>query len=99
MSDVYLRVWDNTGDMIAVDAAEEPRLDAAVSTFIDSGGTRDALVELGLIEGGTVKIRASVVHSWMLSTPESRFRLMEINKSEAEEREEFRNKLGIWSDE
>lgn len=82
----------------AVVPEEEPRLDAAVSLYVDSGGTRDALLQLTLTGGDTLTIKASLVRCWMVSTPEGRRREMELSKESDDEEKAIKQELGMWED-
>ena len=57
-----------------IDAADMGALDAAVSRYVDSGCTRDEVLCLTLVEGGTYHVKASRINSWWLCTPTQRYR-------------------------
>lgn len=77
---------------------DAPRIDAGVSRYIDSGGTADTLLDLTLLNGYELRIRASRVTAWFISTPDARLRAMELEKLQGEERAAHRTTLGIWDD-
>lgn len=68
--DSWLVVFEIANGSTHVDPGDEGALDAAVSRYLDSGGTRDELLCLTLAEGGAYRVRASQISSWYLSTPE-----------------------------
>lgn len=94
----FLRVWDNMG-VADVVAEDEPRIDAAVQHFLDTGGHADTLLDLTMTSGASYRILASQVRSWMVSTPESRARSMELEKAHADEDREHRIAAGLpWEE-
>lgn len=103
MSDVidpgeYVRLWTVDGESWAVLAEDEPRIDAAVSLWIDSGETRDALLLLTLTGGDAFKVRASMCASWFLSTPAGRRRELEFGKAADDENKRVRQEIGDWEE-
>jgi len=66
----WLVVFEIANGSTHIDPSDEGALDAAVTRYLESGGTRDELLCLTLSEGGTYRIRASQVSSWYLSTPD-----------------------------
>ena len=68
----FVAVWTRDGDTVSVVVDEEPRISAAVSQHIESGGTRDGVLDMTLVNGAVFCVRASEVTSWAISTPESR---------------------------
>lgn len=98
MTDSWLTVWEEGGELYTVEIADEPRIDAAVSQHVDSGGTRDALLHLTFTDGREYTVRASRIVSWAASTPETRRRAMEYEQWQKEETETFKQELGIWED-
>lgn len=95
----FVRLWTSDGGSWSIAVEEEPRIDAAVSRWVDSGETRDTLLLVTLTGGDPLKLRASFVASWMISTPEGRRRELEISKESDDEQERVRKELGIWEDE
>lgn len=77
----WLEMWDVDNDVYFVSPAEEPNIDAAVTRWIESNETRDTLLHLDLVSGTFLKIRASDVKSWRLSTPAARAMQEQINDS------------------
>jgi hypothetical protein len=94
----YLRVYDKTEGFISCDPADEPRVDAAVGAYIDSGG-RDRIIDVTLAEGVPYKLLASQVTAWFVSTPESRRKRVEMNANSDAELEGHAREFGIWEDE
>lgn len=94
----FLKVWQGENWVLAI-PEEEPRIDAAVSQWIDSGGTRDTILRLTLVDGDTFTLRASTIDSWLLSTPEGRRRSHEWDKAAEDERREQRTAAGFPWDE
>lgn len=73
-----LRVLTEYGDVFYIDPTDEPRIDAAVSSWLDSGGTKDTLLSLTPAEGGDLKLRASCIYCFYPSTTATRRRWIEI---------------------
>ena len=96
----WIVVWDHMGGSFTVRSEDEPRIDAAVSAFLDSGGTRDTLLDLTTTEGFDLRLRTSNVASWMRSTPEGRRRQLDIERLQREETEAFEEEAGLnrWED-
>lgn len=89
----FVRVYDASG-FVAVELDDEPRLDAAVSAYLDNG--RDRLVRMARIDGDEYVILASEVTGWMVSTPEGRRRSTELDKASKDEEEANRQAVGLW---
>ena len=94
----YLKLFDAQGEIYCVSADDEPRVDAGVSAWIDCGGTRDVLLDLTMLEGSTLKILASQIVAWAVSTPEHRERRIVIDQESDAEYSEMRRANGIWDD-
>ena len=94
----FVKLWTTDGECWGVVPEDEPRIDAAVSQWIDSGETRDTLLLLTFTGGDPFKLRASCISAWMLSTPEGRRREWEISKASDEERERVKRELGMWEE-
>lgn len=95
---VFLSVYDMQGGLASVEPGDEGRLDAAVTAYLDSGGTRDSLIHLTMTNGQRYAIRASAVQSWILTTPEGRLKSLEIEQASRQEEKANRMALGIWED-
>lgn len=93
----YVKVFDDDG-YVLVPPAEEPRIDAAVTAYLDSGGTRDSLLRLTTLDGAEYVVRVSSIRSWIMTTPEARRRQVEHEKALADERREYAAELGYWED-
>lgn len=90
----------NTADeRWTVDAADESRIDAGVTQYLGSGCTRDTLLDLTTTEGEPLRILASQVVSWLISTPASRQRYMMRQKAEQDEVTRLRREAGFPDDE
>lgn len=98
MIETWLTVWEKGGEMYTVEADDEPRIDAAVTQYIDSGESRDTLLRLTFTDGREYTVRASQIVSWATSTPESRRRAVEYEKGQEEETRRFKQELGIWDE-
>lgn len=84
--DRYLCVWLRDGSHLRCIASDEPRLVEAVervlgitkepwqATADDSRDDRDSLVSLTSMNGSAVRVLASFVTGWMLTTRETRAR-------------------------
>lgn len=93
----YLKVFDRLDGCVICTPEDEPRLDAAVTTWITTH--RDVLIDLTMIEGCSYKTLASTIGSWCLSTPESRSRRVAIDHESETEYQTLRRAEGIWDDE
>lgn len=91
----YVKLWDEDGT-VAVMPDEEPRIDAAVSEYLNTG--RDSLLDLELVSAAMYKTRASLVRSWMMGDADTRRREIEYEKAQRDEAQAVRHELGIWSD-
>jgi hypothetical protein len=91
----YLKVFDHQG-AVCVMAGYEPRLDAAVTRWIDDG--HDELVQMETYCGEMYKILASQVTSMLLSTSEGRRNEMLAEAALKEEEATHRHEAGIWED-
>ena len=56
-------------------------------------------LDLTGVEGFPIKLRASTVAAWFVSTPASRLRSTELTKMQADESAANRAALGLWDDE
>lgn len=97
MTDTWLTVWESDGMTYTVEIQEEPRIDVAVSQFIESGGTRDSLLHLNMTDGRCYVVRASVITSWAISTPDTRRKSMKYQQWQKEETKRFMQELGVVS--
>lgn len=94
----FLRLWDHHGGCVDVGLDEEPRVDAAVQLWIDSGRQRDTVLSLVTVEGTTFRILASTIVAWMESTPESRTEATRIELMLDDEVDGERKAAGKWID-
>lgn len=92
----YVRAWDVDGEMWLLVEDDAPRLDAAVTAFLETG--RDSLLHLTAIQGETFVIRASRLLYWLVSTPEGRFRGVEFVAASDEEQRAAREACGLPPD-
>lgn len=97
MSEVgsYLRVFDQNGSYCYAKIEEEPRIDAAVTQYVSSGGSRDSVIDIELQEGATYKILASHITGWFVSTPDTRRERIRLNKLMNEEEDRIAEDVGI----
>jgi hypothetical protein len=93
----YCRVDVGDGYYL-VEQHEEPRIDAAVSAFLDSGCTRDQLLTIDLLDGKVLKLRASRIESFYISTPDNRRASIEREKALADESKATRASLGMFDE-
>lgn len=98
MIDTYLKVYDGEDSCFVCVPEDEPRVNAAVSRYVDSGCTHDTLLDLTMVEGPTIYIRASDIRCWFVSTPGSRERRIGIDKESEDEYAEHRRAHGIWDE-
>ena len=92
----YLTVWTRDGESTHCEPDDEPRLDAVVTAFLDSGRTKDTLLCLTMLEGVPYKVLASEVTSWAVSTADSRKMRVRINHESEEEERSAKAELGIF---
>jgi hypothetical protein len=96
--DRWVKVWFTDEGWVLCPEYEEPRIDAAVSAYIDSGRSRDSLIHLTALDGGRIVVRASFVSGWSTSDPEMRRAAWEHRAAfEAEDREN-KAAVGIFGD-
>lgn len=94
LADAWLMVFDVDG-AVSVCVSDEPRVNAAVSLWLDSGRSRDTLLDLTTLSGGTYYTRASQITSWFISTPEHRRAEIQHSVAVDEEGEAIKVELGI----
>jgi hypothetical protein len=94
----FVKLWTTDREVWGLVPDDEPRIDAAVSLWIDSGETRDTLLLLTLTGGDPFKVRASMIASWMLSTSHGRRREMEFSKAGDDEQRAVRRAIGDWEE-
>lgn len=94
----FVRLWDTNGAAFMVSIDEEQRIDAAVSKWIDSGKTRDTLLDLIDVIGAPYKTLASEITSWLVLTPESRRAGVIYTKALDDEAQAIRTELGIFEE-
>ena len=95
----WVCIYDALGSLWTVCVDDEPNIDAAVSRYLDSGGTMDTLLDLTTIEAETLRIRASLVVAWFVSSQETRRRTVEMESMQSRERAANRQSAGIWDEE
>lgn len=99
MSDaIFVRAWVRDGSYFTIVPTDEQRIDAGVTLFLGSGGSRDSLLDLTLVDGGPLRVLASEITCWVVSSPQSRIaqRAWEADMDD-EEKEEKRARG--WIDE
>jgi len=93
----FLKVYYDDGYVLAKPECEQS-IDAAVSAWVDSGKTRDRLLRIELLDGCELAVLASEVTSWLISTPETRQRQVEIERDLRAEDTAMRQAAGIWDE-
>lgn len=93
----YVRVFDEDGN-ISVELDDEPRVDAAVQRWIDSGRTRDTVLSLTCLDGSEIHMLASKITTWYVSTPESRRLQVEFEAAYQQELRQMRAAAGWMED-
>ena len=94
----WVCLYDGPDSNWNVSLDDEPRIDAGVSSYIDSGGNVDTLLDITTVDGAALRIRASTVVAWFVSTPETRRRSVDLGRMQAEERAANRQSAGLWDD-
>ena len=94
---IWLQLFEKDGN-ISLSPSEEPRINAAVSDFIDSGWSRDKLLDLSLLSGQIYYTRASNIFSWLISTPEHRREEAEHKAAWDTESRELKMEFGAWEE-
>ena len=79
MPDIWLLVMEEDGTVWICDVADRPRIDAAVSSFLDTG--RDSLLHLTPLDGAEVTLRASNVMGWKTESEDTREKWREMMKA------------------
>ena len=97
--DSWVNVWFGDGSIGDFAVDEAPRIDAAVTTWLESGGTRDSLIHVTGRWSAECAFLASWVRGWQVNTPESRRRYWEVEKATRDEKAELRNAVGLFGDE
>lgn len=75
----FVKVFTDDGGYVCIVPTDEGKLDGAVTRWLDSGETRDTLLDLTLLCGDTYRLRASQVTLWIVSTPDGRERQRAID--------------------
>lgn len=91
---IFVRVFDVDGAVVLVTPDDEPRIDAAVTAFLDSGCSRDRTLRLTMLSGDEYVTPASRISSWIVSTPEGRRRSIAIEKVIEDEIRSYRKAAG-----
>ena len=92
----FIKVYDNDGCVdCEIDGLNS--LDAAVGRYLDTG--RDSVVTLTMCDGDEYNVKASVVGTWIISTPEGRAKNIRLNAEFKEEAKATKQALGVWEDE
>jgi|GEM_PF-3814767 len=97
--DAWLVVQEDDRSQSLCIASDLPRLDAAVTAYLDSGKTRDTLLCLTFVEGTEYHVRASCIRAFWLNTPEHRKRFLMHERHTRDEDRELRSELGLpWKE-
>lgn len=91
----YLKLSTEEGTWL-VDPKEWNRLDAQVSAYIESAGSRDSLLSLTLLNGDELRVRASDCVSWFMSSPDSRDNYWKIQAALQEGETAAKRRAGIF---
>lgn len=75
--------------------SDEPRIDAAVTDYLNSCGMKDRLIDLTTVDGFDVKMPVSRIANWFVSDPEGRKRHEFLDHWQEKETERVREELGI----
>ncbi len=94
----FLKLWDKLGASSLLHVDDEPRVNAAVSRWVDSGRSRDTLLDLTGVDGDQFYTLASEVTSWLVSTPRGRLLSRQWDRDVGNEQQEHKAQLGIWED-
>lgn len=93
----FVKVWEDGGEAICIDAAYVHSLDAAVTQWLDTG--RDSVVHVGLLCGDEYAVLASAITSWRVCTPAGRARDAALEERARQEDAAYRADAGApWSD-
>lgn len=90
----FIKLFEVEGGSVLLVPDEEPRLDAALTAYLDSGCTRDRLIRLTLLDGDEYVTTASRISAWLVSTPEGRRRAVRIDKLIDDEIRSYREAAG-----
>lgn len=93
--ETYLIVMEQDGEGVHAMPEEANRVDAAIASFVASGGLRDELLSLTLSEGGEYHILASRLTGYWLSTPEHRRHNLMRQKWIKDEKDAMRAEIGM----
>lgn len=64
----WLDVYDKHNGRFRCRTENESELDAKYSAYLDSGKTKDGMIELTLLSGSTIKIAVSEIANWIIIT-------------------------------
>jgi len=87
-----LCLWEDDGP-VNLQPGDEGKLDTAVLEFLREG--RDSLLYLTSLSGEVYVTRASNVCGWIISTPETRTRAVELESIAREENRRNREAFGL----
>jgi len=94
----FLRVWDESGSFCDFEVEEEPRVNSAVQRWVDSGRTKDTVLDLTTKGGEPFCVLASTITSWKVSTLEGRVAGVDFDVSLQNEIRGLRESLGAFDE-
>lgn len=94
--DTWVVLIDERGVGWRVIPENRHSVDAAVEKWISSGRTQDTLLDLTEVDGGELRILASIVQAFYMSTPELRRAGVQFRAFKEREEMEIRMDLGLW---
>lgn len=95
----WIKVFLAEDGFMFVDPSEGPRLDAALSRFLEYPERHDGVIHLLAASGAQFSMPISRIVGWVSSSAATRRREMEIEQAMDEESETVRRELGIWESE
>lgn len=98
MSATYLNLFVGDDEFMVL-TTDEGQIDAALTRWLQSNHTADSLLDLTLVAGDSLRIRASQVDGWVCSTAAGRAKGILLDKEADDERKANRAAAGIFEDE
>lgn len=92
----FLKIYDSDGAYWCILSTEEGQVDAAVERWLSSAGTVDSLLDLTMVDGENLRVRASRIIGWTRSTPAGRAKGAEVEKQMEDERKANRAAAGLF---
>lgn len=95
----YIDLHIEGDDWFHVQPEDEGAIDAAVERWAASVGHVDTLLDLTLRNGDSMRIKASAIKWWIVSTAEGRAKGVVLDKEADEEHKQNRANAGLFGDE